>query len=315
MNQQTSAPPTNMPAGSTQQRGALFPVRAWLREIRPHQWAKNFLIFLPAMAAHLQWTRAQLTDLVAGFVAFSFLASAVYVVNDLVDLPNDRQHATKRNRPIAAGLISRNAAIAGAAILVAISAAATWQMPRLFQVTLAVYLVITTAYSFALKRRVLLDVICLAGLYTIRVVAGSTLVDAPLSQWFLAFSIFFFFALALVKRVAELRPLVSETSTKEIAGRGYAGPDLPMLTSLGTSASMASALVYCLYITSSEVTRLYRHPKLLWMGLPLFLYWIARVWLLTARGRMNEDPVVFALRDRMSYLIALGFLVTIWLAA
>lgn len=315
MMQQTSTAEADRPSmPTTQPRPGALPVLAWLREIRPHQWAKNLLIFLPAVAAHLQWDREQVTDLLAGFVAFSFLASAVYVVNDLVDLPNDRQHATKRHRPIAAGLISRTQAIIGALLLVGVSVLAALQLPQRFQLTLLVYLVITTAYSFALKRRVLLDVICLAGLYTIRVVAGSTLVDAPLSQWFLAFSIFFFFALALVKRVAELRPLVAEPA-QSVAGRGYAAPDLPMLTSLGTGASMASALVYCLYITSTEVTRLYHHPKVLWMGLPLFLYWIARVWLLTARGKMNEDPVVFALRDRMSYLIALGFLVTVWLAA
>jgi 4-hydroxybenzoate polyprenyltransferase len=288
-------------------------IRAWVREIRPHQWAKNLLIFVPAMAAHLSWTGDQVLLLLSGFAAFSLLASSVYVVNDLVDLPNDRQHATKRHRPIAAGQISPAAATAGALLLIAISAVITWTLPRQFQLTLAIYLVITTAYSFVLKRRVLLDVICLASLYTIRVVAGSTLVDAPLSQWFLAFSIFFFFSLALVKRVAELRPLVS-SGEQSVAGRGYVAPDLPTLTSLGTAASMASSLVFCLYITSDEVTRLYQHPALLWVGLPLFLYWQARVWLLTSRGRMNEDPVVFALKDAMSYLIAAGFLVTIWLA-
>lgn len=288
-------------------------IRAWVREIRPHQWAKNLLIFVPAMAAHLEWTQDQIVSLVSGFAAFSLLASSVYVVNDLVDLANDRQHATKKNRPIAAGLISPAAASAGALLLIMISALITWRLPREFQLTLGVYLVITTAYSFFLKRRVLLDVICLASLYTIRVVAGSTLVDAPLSQWFLAFSIFFFFSLALVKRVAELRPLMT-SGEQAVAGRGYLAPDLPTLTSLGTAASMASSLVFCLYITSIEVTRLYQHPALLWIGLPLFLYWQARVWLLTSRGRMNEDPVVFALKDLMSYLIALGFMVTIWLA-
>jgi 4-hydroxybenzoate polyprenyltransferase len=135
----------------------------------------------------------------------------------------------------------------------------------------------------------------------------------PLSQWFLAFSIFFFFSLALVKRVAELRPLVAETD-QTVAGRGYVAPDLPALMSLGTGASMASALVYCLYISSDDITLLYSKPDLLWIGLPLFLYWTARVWLLAARGRMNEDPVVFALRDKMSYLIAAGFVLTVWLA-
>lgn len=288
-------------------------MRAWLKEIRPHQWAKNLLIFLPGAAHHLAWDRTSILQAVSGFVAFSFLASAVYVVNDLVDLPNDRQHATKRNRPIAAGLISRGAAVIGAVLLVAISGALTWRLPRDFQLTLLVYLGLTTAYSFVLKRRILLDVICLASLYTIRVVAGANLLAVPLSQWFLAFSIFFFFSLALVKRVAELKPLVEE-SDQAIAGRGYVAQDLPTLTSVGIGASMASALVYCLYITGPDVTLLYGRPALLWIGLPLFLYWTARVWLLAARGRMNEDPVVFALRDKMSYLIAAGFVLTVYLA-
>jgi 4-hydroxybenzoate polyprenyltransferase len=288
-------------------------LRTWVREIRPHQWAKNLLIFVPAIAAHLAWTPAQVISLTSGFAAFSLLASSVYVVNDLVDLPNDREHTIKKNRPIAAGLISQTGAVIGAAILTMAAAAITWRLPRGFQLTLGAYLVLTSAYSFFFKRRVLLDVICLASFYTIRVVAGSTLVETPLSQWFLAFSIFFFFSLALVKRVAELRPPIA-SAEQSVAGRGYVAADLPTLTSLGAAASMASSLVFCLYITGAEVTRLYRHPSLLWIGLPLLLYWQARTWLLTSRGRMHEDPTVFALKDQMSYLIAIGFLVTVWLA-
>ncbi|MGE0354828.1 MAG: UbiA family prenyltransferase [Gemmatimonadales bacterium] len=288
-------------------------IRAWVREIRPHQWAKNLLLFMPAMAGHVGLTRTRVSELVLGFAAFSLLASSVYVVNDLVDLPNDREHATKRHRPVAAGLISPAGALAGAVVLIGLAVGAAWSLPRHFQIVLLIYLALTTAYSFVLKRRVMMDVIALASLYTIRVVAGSTLADAPLSQWFLAFSIFFFFSLAIVKRVAELRPMIGAGETA-VAGRGYVASDLPTLTALGIGASTASSLVYCLYITSAEVTLLYQHANLLWIGLPLFLYWQGRVWMLTSRGRMNEDPVVFALHDRMSYLIAAGFMLTVWVA-
>lgn len=286
---------------------------AWIREIRPHQWAKNLLIFVPAVAAHQGLRLATLTPLLAGFAAFSALASAVYVVNDLVDLPNDRLHPTKRFRPLAAGELSTRGASILLVLLLAVSASLTATLPRSFQLVLAGYLAITTAYSFVLKRRVVLDVICLATLYTIRVVAGATLASAPLSQWFLPFSIFFFFSLAIVKRVAELRPMVTEGDAT-IAGRGYVAADLPVLVSLGTASSTASSLVYCLYITSPEITKLYHRPEFLWLGLPLFLYWHARIWLLTSRGRMHDDPIVFALRDRMSYLLAGGFLLAVWLA-
>ncbi len=175
------------------------------------------------------------------------------------------------------------------------------------------YLVITTVYSVALKRKLMIDVIVLATLYTLRVIAGAALVDVPLSRWFLAFTVFLFLSLALVKRVAELHEL-REREGEKAAGRRYTVDDLNVLIGLGTAAAAASALVYCLYITSDDVLRLYARPDALWIGLPLFLYWIARLWALAGRGLVREDPVAFTLRDRGTYAVAIGFIVTLWLA-
>jgi 4-hydroxybenzoate polyprenyltransferase len=286
---------------------------ALLRALRPHQWSKNALLALPALAAHLTWDWSSVVGLVAGFSAFSALASAVYLLNDLVDLPHDRLHQSKRRRPLAAGELGIPATLAMIPVLVAVSVAASWWLPDPFKLVLAFYLVATTAYSFVLKRKPIVDVITLAALYTTRVVAGAALVTVPLSRWFLAFAVFFFLSLALVKRVVELAHAPAGATT--LTGRGYGTVDLPVLTGLGAGASLVSALVYCLYITSIDVGRLYTRADLLWVGLPILLYWQARVWLLTGRGRMDDDPVVFALRDRVSYLVLAGFLLVVWLAA
>lgn len=295
--------------GSPRRRG-----RAWLRALRPHQWAKNTLLFLPALAAHIEIGAAALGTAVAGFLAFSLLASAVYLVNDLSDLANDRTHPKKRTRPLASGEVSIPGALGGAIALVLVSAAIALRLPPAFQLVLAGYFALTTAYSFDLKRRAILDVITLAALYATRVVAGAAMFAVPLSRWFLAFSVFFFFSLALVKRVVELmeRP---EDDNRRLAGRGYHRADAAALTSLGSGAVAGSSLVYCLYITGDEVGSLYAYPDLLWLGLPLLLYWQARIWMLTGRGSMNEDPVLFAVRDRVSHLVAGAFLLVLWLAA
>jgi 4-hydroxybenzoate polyprenyltransferase/phosphoserine phosphatase len=284
-----------------------------LRALRPHQWSKNALLVLPALAAHLTWTWTTALDLAAGFIAFSALASSVYLLNDLADLPYDRAHVTKRARPIAAGELPIPVTLAAIGTLLVIAAAVSLPLPGTFKAVLAAYLVATTAYSLVLKRKPVVDVITLAGLYATRVVGGAALAMVPLSRWFLAFSVFFFFSLALVKRVVELRQ--ATTALAGAAGRGYAAADLPVLSGLGAGAAVVSSLVYCLYITSGDVGELYSLPDLLWLGLPLLLYWQARVWLLTGRDRMVEDPVVFALRDRVSHLVLLAFLLVVWFAA
>lgn len=283
------------------------------RAMRPHQWAKNTLLFLPAIAAHLRWEASAFLTLILGFVAFSFVASAVYLMNDLADLPHDRRHPTKKNRPLAAGDLTIPAAVAAATMLLIISAIVSFSLPGTFRLVLATYFGLTVAYSLILKRRIVVDVIALATLYTIRVVAGATLLSVPLSRWFLAFSVFFFFSLALVKRVIELKA-TEAASEERVAGRGYRAEDLPILLSLGAAAISASSLVYCLYITGNEVNQLYENPDMLWLGLPIFLYWQARIWLLANRQAVDDDPVSFALKDRMSYLSGLSFLLIVWLA-
>jgi 4-hydroxybenzoate polyprenyltransferase len=288
--------------------------RLWLRQLRPHHWAKNALLFVPALAAHLGPSVGLAVQLLAGFAAFSATASAVYLFNDLADLASDRAHPRKRHRPLAAGEISIPAALVVGLLLVAAAAVVAWQLSPRFAGVLAAYLVITYAYSLSLKQHLAIDVITLATLYTVRIVAGAVLVEVPLSRWFLAFSIFLFLSLALAKRALELRGAAARNATK-IAGRGYRPEDLPTLSAMGVAAAAASALVYCLYITGDDVTRLYANPDLLWIGLPLFLYWNLRLWLFADRGTLQEDPVAFALKDPITYVVAAVFLAVVWIAS
>lgn len=289
-------------------------VPAWLRLLRPHQWTKNLLVMLPAVAAHMAWSADLGLRLALGFVALSLVASTLYVVNDILDLPHDRAHSVKRFRPLAAGEMSRSAAAALAVVLAVLAVAAALPLSGDFAAVLACYAVLSAGYSFLLKRKPILDAITLASLYTIRVVAGAVLAPAPLSQWFIAFAVFFFLSLALVKRYVEVAERPTEGGGAPL-GRGYVREDLPVLASLGISSAVVATLVYCLYITGPDVTRLYVRPDLLWVGLPILLYWQARVWLLTVRGYMHADPVVYALTDRVSYLLLCGFILVTLLAA
>jgi 4-hydroxybenzoate polyprenyltransferase len=285
--------------------------RSLLQSLRPHQWAKNALLLLPALAAHIVPSVGLAGTILLGLLAFCATASSVYVVNDLADLASDRVHATKRRRPFAAGDLSISTGMLLAAFLMLVGFAASVAVSATFSLVVGTYLLLTTAYTFVLKRRAILDVITLASLYTLRLVAGAALVEVPLSRWFLAFSIFFFFSLALVKRVVELRDRAGDPE-KFAPGRGYAAADIPILMSLGTAAVSVSSLVYCLYITSEDVGTLYARPDLLWAALPILLYWQARVWLLTARGKVDGDPVVFAIRDRLSHVLGAVFLLILW---
>ena len=284
--------------------------RAVWRSCRPHQWAKNALLFLPAAAAHVAWTRSLALTLLAGFASFSLLASASYLVNDLLDLPHDRLHPSKCRRPLAAGQLSVRLAAAMATVLFVAAAAIAAGLPTRFQLALGAYLALNLAYTFGVRRLPVADVIALATLYATRVVAGAALVDVPLSRWFLAFSLFLFLSLALVKRVVELQAVPDGTGGF-VRGRSYLRADIPVLVSLGVACAAASALVYCLYVTGDDVGRLYRRPDALWLGLPLILYWQARVWLITNRGDMHSDPVVYALRDRVSYYVLAAFLLAV----
>lgn len=272
----------------------------YLKALRPHQWLKNILVFLPMLAAHQIDAETAWQSLLA-FIAFSFIASSVYVVNDLADLSADRAHPRKKNRPFASGAIpvSHGSWMASGLILLgfAIASMVSWA----FVAIMAVYYIVTVAYSFSLKRKLIIDICTLAGLYTIRIIAGGVATQITLSVWLLAFSIFFFFALAAVKRQAEL---VDSASRGKLgaSGRGYQVDDLPLITTMATASGYLSVLVLALYINSPSIQDLYSQPLILWGAGPVLLYWISRVVILTHRGHMHDDPIVFAARDRVSLI-------------
>jgi len=296
-------------------QSAMLPL-TWARAIRVHQWAKNLLLVLPALAAHLAPTPPALGALLLAFFSFSLLASAVYLVNDLADLEHDRVHPIKRARPLASGQITPAAAGAAAVALAVLALLLALRLPVQFLEVWAAYLLLTTLYSFGLKRVVVLDVMVLGALYTARVVAGAAAVQVPLSRWFLAFAVFLFSSLAILKRMVEgLGVAARESGDERLGGRGWEVGDIPVLLGFGAACSVASALVYCLYITGDEVVRLYARPDVLWLGLPVLLYWLGRVWLLANRGIVHEDPLLFALHDRVSWVVAAALAVTLWLAA
>ncbi len=289
--------------------GAAPPRFALLRALRPHQWAKNLLILVPVLAAH----RTPGLSVAIAFASFSLLASTVYLTNDVVDLEHDRLHPRKRSRPLASGAMTRAGALTLAAVLLVVSLLLALALPRSFLAVWLAYLVATSAYSLGLKRRVVLDVIILAGLYTARVVAGAAATGVPLSSWFLAFSVFVFTSLALLKRGVEALE-ARAGDQKALGGRGWRVEDLPVLAAAGVACAVAAALVYCLYITGPDVLRLYRRPELLWIGLPLLLYWLTRAWLLALRGEIHDDPVVFALEDPTSWAVLVIMALAVWLA-
>jgi len=292
-------------------------LRVFLRTLRVHQWSKNALLLVPLLLAHKISDPQRVTSAILAFVAFSLAASGVYIINDLLDLESDRQHPTKRSRPLAAGLLPIPFALATALLAITSSMGiAVVLLPRLFIGMLLLYQATTMAYSFALKRIAVLDVFVLAGLYTMRVLAGAVAVDVPASPWFLAFSTFLFLSLALVKRYAELRLAEQSGGTGGfLAARGYQPGDLDLLNSVGTASGYVAAAVFALYINSSDVHVLYRRPAVLWLIAPLILYWITRVWLLAHRGRMHSDPVVFAFTDRQSYVLAVLVAVLLLIAS
>jgi 4-hydroxybenzoate polyprenyltransferase/phosphoserine phosphatase len=280
------------------------------RAMRVHQWAKNVLLFAPVLAAH----RAQAPLLLqgaVGFLAFSLCASSVYVLNDLVDLPHDRAHPTKRLRPFASGALNLAKAPALMGGLLAAAVLLGLLLPPAFLLILAGYYACTLAYSFVLKRRLVWDVIMLAALYTIRVFAGGAATNIPVSPWLLAFAMFLFLCLAIVKRLTELTQFVRAGGGPKLQGRGYVPEDLDMLRSLAAASGYMSVLVMALYVNGNEVLPLYRHPVALWALCPILLLWISRVLMLANRGLMNDDPVVFALRDKVSLVAGFAGLIAI----
>ena len=287
-------------------------LRIIYKALRVHQWAKNILILLPLISSH-QITNVSLSlAAVIAFVSFSLCASAVYILNDCLDLEADRRHPKKKDRPFASGELSIAAGLAMSLGCLAAGFTLAAMLPHTFLIVLAGYLALTTGYSLYLKSYVIVDVIVLAQLYTLRVYGGGAATGIVPSHWLLTFSLFIFLSLALMKRFTEIR-LMSRSDQKELLGRGYRMSDAEFITSIGSSSGLIAVLVLALYISSKEVLELYSNPEYLWLVCPVMLYWISRAWMLTYRDRMEDDPVVFAVRDQKSYIVAL--LIGIILAA
>ncbi len=294
-------------------RPAYWPIL--LKSMRLHQWAKNMLIFVPLLASHRVFELALLSSGLLAFIAFGTCASSVYLLNDLLDLPDDRQHPTKRSRPLAAGTLPllHGLFLIPFLLLGSFLIALLW-LPLAFSGVLAGYYLLTLAYSLWLKRMAMLDVVTLAMLYTLRVVAGVAAMTLVTTFWILAFCIFIFLSLALLKRYTELREARQMDKQDKSSGRGYYPADFELLASLGGSSGYISVLVLALYINEATSLTLYRSPQWLWAACPLLLFWISRTWLLAHRGQMHDDPIVFALRDAVSRWTGLIFLLVFTLA-
>ncbi|MBS2022129.1 MAG: UbiA family prenyltransferase [Deltaproteobacteria bacterium] len=273
-------------------------VKAAFKVLRVHQWAKNVLVFLPILGAHRLRDVRAIGEAALAFLAFSLVASSVYVVNDLLDVESDRAHKRKRFRPIASGALPVPVAKAMAPLLLGAGVALSFALPVDFRWLLGGYFVTTLAYSLGLKRREILDVLILASLYTSRIFAGGLATGIPVSEWLATFSMFFFFSLAMLKRCTELLE-----ATAELPGRGYRPVDREAVLAMGTGSGSLSVLVLALYVSSQEVGRLYRHPHWLWGLCPLVLFFINRLWLKARRGEVHDDPLVAAMKDPATYVI------------
>ncbi|HZZ11986.1 MAG TPA: UbiA family prenyltransferase [Paraburkholderia sp.] len=273
-----------------------------IKEMRVYQWVKNLLIFVPLLASHRFTDATSLISAGIAFASFSLCASSVYLLNDLLDLDADRRHARKRNRPFASGQLPVSFGIGLSFALMIGSAALAVLLPVRFAMVLGSYFAATLAYSFFLKRHILIDVFTLAGLYTARIVAGGAADDIILSYWLVLFSGLLFLSLAMVKRYTELDALV-RNGKQAAAGRGYLTQDIMILCAFGTASAYAAVLVLALYMNSPEISTLYSHKPALWVLFGLLLYWISRVWMLAFRGQMNDDPIVFAVKDRTSLMV------------
>lgn len=280
-------------------------VRPAVRSLRAYQWTKNLLVFIPLVMAHRVFEGDLLLRVIGAFVVLSLCASGTYVLNDLLDLQADRAHPIKRRRPIASGGLAIPTAIALMAGLLGAGLAGALLLPVRFALLVLLYLVTTTSYSFYIKRLVVADILTLAGLYTLRILAGGVAAGVLLSFWLLAFSMFIFLSLAFMKRYMELLLMAREGKSRS-AGRGYVSEDLRIIETMGTISSFMSVAVLALFINSTEISKLYQRPQLLWLVCPALLYWLIRFWFRAQRGSLdNDDPIVAAFKDRASYVVAI----------
>ena len=284
---------------------AAFAPRLWVRQLRVHQWAKNILLFVPLLTSFGFGDATRVMHAALGFLAFSLAASATYVFNDLWDLDSDRAHPRKKKRPLASGAITIGSGVGVACALLVVAFVIAAQVNLAFFGALLAYLLLTTTYSWYLKAFCMVDVLMLAALFTLRILAGSMAVDVPTSRWLLAFSVFIFFSLALIKRCSELVTMEKQGRTSA-RGRDYRVSDLVVLWPTGVAAGLASVVVFWLFINAPEVQQRYATPELLWViGFGL-IYWLSRLWIKTARGLMHDDPLVYALVDPVSRYTVVG---------
>jgi 4-hydroxybenzoate polyprenyltransferase len=287
---------------------------ALVQALRPHQWVKNLLVFVPVVLDHKLFHALTMTRATMAFVAFCCAASSAYILNDILDLEADRRHATKRYRPFASGALSPALGIALSPLLLAVAYALSWStLPVRFVELLTIYVVLTTAYSLYLKRVAVVDVLLLAGLYALRVLAGIAATHVRFSAWLLAFSMFLFLSLAFLKRYTEVSAMAGDAD-EQVRGRGYLRGDREWLGSMGGASGYLSVLVLALYINSEQVVALYGHPLVLWLACPLLLFWTSRMWLLAYRGRIHDDPIVATVRDPMSYVTGALLALVLYLA-
>jgi 4-hydroxybenzoate polyprenyltransferase len=288
-------------------------LRDYIKAIRAYQWIKNVLIFVPLITSHSFYSINIILQATGAFFAFSFAASAGYVINDLLDLNSDRAHPRKQFRPFASGRLSIPQGVLLAIIFLSAGVFLASQLSMQFLGILLLYFVISFSYSLYFKKIVLYDVFILALLYSSRVIAGGLVTNIAISFWLIAFSTFIFLSLAFVKRYSELMKINTSSGLKE-RGREYTTGDLNLLQVMGIVSGFLSVVVFSLYIDSPEVAQLYAHPKVLWTISLLFLFWISRIWIITNRGDMTDDPIVFTIKDATSYIIFLIIGLIIWMS-
>ncbi len=288
----------------------------WLfKALRLHQWMKNLLVFVPMLLAHKYADMSSNLFALMAFMVFSLAASSVYLLNDLVDLKDDRHHARKRNRPFASGKLSLVTGWAlWPSLLLLAAVLSVSLMPPMFSVILAIYFSLTVAYSLKLKQLTMVDVLTLAALYALRIIAGAVAIDVPLSFWLLLFCMFIFLSLALIKRYSELKAALNVGKLGVLRGRGYETGDLELVASFGCCSGYIAVLVLALYIQDGQTANMYSMPQILWLICPAMLFWISRTWLIAHRGLMHDDPIVFALKDKISWAVCLFMVAVLVLA-
>lgn len=279
-------------------------IKSFFKGIRLYQWVKNLLLFTALFATPGQGTWQDIFYLSLSFFSFSLCASAIYLFNDLMDLSSDRRHPVKQNRPIASGSFPLSLALCLTPILLAAGTSLAYFVSSKFLGMILLYVVITLLYSLKLKQILLLDVLILSALYNWRILSGAIAIDSPLSPWLLGFGCFIFFSLALAKRATEII-MLQQRKEKNALGRGYSHQDQFIISQLGVTSGLSAVVVLALYINSQMSNQHFEHPHYLWLICLATLYWISRIWVITGRGQMHHDPIVYTIKDKHSYIVGL----------